>query len=252
MKNIQFAAMLLLTIIASCKKDDQLGPNDPTVPKKLVSISYADNKYLPTQISYDSKGRVVKMDDGEDVSTLSYTGNEVHIVEFRKAENREVFNFKGKLNSKGWLTEGGGTASYSGTVRQEKYNMEYDADGRMTRRIMDFNNGETVYEYRFSYKNGNLASQEVYINGVYDYGGVWEYDLNTKDQSGLNWNQFGPGNNFTGQTNKNLAIKYTGYRDGKISWYADYVYTFDAAAYPITNAVNISTGNTYTLVYEFK
>ena len=254
MKHFQLAALLLLTLIA-CNKVDLTEP-DPTVPttapKKLTGISYADNKYLPTLISYDSKGRVVKVDDGDDVSTITYTGNEVHIVEFRKSENREVFNFKGKLNSKGLLTEGGGTASYSGTVRQEKYTMEYDADGQMTRRIMDFNNGETIYEYRFTYQNGNLTGMEVYKNGVYDYSGVWEYDLNTKDWSGLNWNQFNTGNSFTGKTNKNLAKKYTGYRDGKVSWYADYVYTFDTAAYPVTNTVSISNGNKYTLIYEFK
>ncbi len=253
MKHLQLAALLLLSLVACNKESDPepTSPNPPAVQRKLKGYTYKNDQYLPLTIAYDAQGRVVKMDDGEDVSTLVYSGNEVQVTTFRKAENREVASFKGKINSNGQLTEGTGTASYTGTLRQEKHRFEYNSEGYMTRRVLDLNNGENIYEYFFSYANGNLTAWEVHRNGQYDYSGAWEYDLSTQDRSGLNWNHFDVCNAFTGKTNKNLAVKYTGYRDGKVSWFGDFQYTFDAQGYPLTNAVQISNGNAYTLIYQY-
>ncbi|MBK8966312.1 MAG: hypothetical protein IPM36_06465 [Lewinellaceae bacterium] len=49
-----------------------------------------------------------------------------------------------------------------------------------------------------------------------------------------------------------MATKYTGFRDGKVSWYVDYVYTFDAEGYPESGALAFSSGNAYTVFYKYQ
>lgn len=254
MKHFQLAAMLLLVSFAACKKDDQQQP-DPVQPgaaKKLIKFSYQGVDIAPLELEYDAKGRVIRMNDGEDASTVSYSGNQVQIKEIRETENREVFNFTGKLNSNGWVTEGNGVSSYNGIPRNVQYVFEYDAAGYMTRKTANYNQGESIYDYHYTYKNGDMATMDVFVNGVYDYGGAWEYDENTQDRNGLNWEHLNVASTFTGKTNKHLATKYTGFRDGKVSWYANYVYGFDANGYPTSNAVSISNGNVYTVYYQYQ
>lgn len=255
MKNIQLAAMLLLTIFASCKKEALTDPVDPTTPvaqKKLTGYTYQGIDSNPVKIEYDSQGRIVLFDDGEDATTMLYSGNAVQFIEKRKSENdREVFNVTCKLDSKGRIIEANGTSAYTLPARQVKYTFEYNSDGYMTRKIQNYNDGASVYDFHYTYKDGNLASFEAFLNGAYDYSGAWEYDKNTTDHNGLNWDQFIPCPGCTGKTNKNLPVKYTSYRDGKVSWYADYAYTFDAQGYPLTNAIAISNGTAYTLVYQY-
>ena len=254
MKNTSLVALLLLVIFGACKKDDTSLP-DPIVnkEKQFMGYTYENNKYDPFSVEYDSKGRVTRCDEGEDVSTITYNNNEVQIKEWRKAENREVFNVKGKLNAQGNIVEASGTSEYNKTmVRPVKYTFEYDANGYMTRKIQTYDNGTTVYEHRYTYTNGNLTGFQVLTNGVYEYGGTWEYDTSREDKMGLNWNQFNPANKFTGKTSRNVAIKYTGHRPGSPDWFSTSSYVYDNEGYPVSCAVNISNGNAYKLLYQFQ
>lgn len=256
MKNALHVALLLLLVFGACKKDDTTLPQDPNTPnaaKRFMGFTYEGNKYAPVSVEYDAKGRVTRFDDGGDVSTLTYTGNEVNITEVRKDENRVVFNFKGKLNAQGLMTEGSGTSEYNqGQLRQVQYTFEYNAEGYMTKKIQNYDNGATVYEHRYTYTNGNLTGYQVLTNGVYEYGGVWEYDTTREDKMGINWNHFNPANQFTGKTNRNVAVKYTGKRPGATDWYSTSMYVYDAEGYPISCAVSISNGTSYKLLYQFK
>ncbi len=255
MKNISLVALLLLVAFGACKKDDTTVSEDPTptTEKRFIGYTYENNKYDPLSVEYDSKGRVARFDEGEDVSTITYSGSEVQIKEWRKAENREVFNVKGKLNAQGNLTEASGTSEYNqGMPRQVKYTFEYDANGYVTRKIQNYDNGTAVYDHRYTYTNGNLTGFQVLTNGVYEYGGTWEYDTNREDKMGINWNHFNPANQFTGKTNRNVAIKYTGHRPGSPDWYSTSSYVYDNDGYPVSCAVNVSNGNAYKLLYQFQ
>ncbi|MEZ4941958.1 MAG: DUF4595 domain-containing protein [Saprospiraceae bacterium] len=257
MKQFQLAALLLLATLSACNKDDQAqpNPNNPTpqqTTKKLAGYTYQGVDINPLVIKYDAKGRVVHQSDGEDIVDVSYTANQVHIVSKRTSVNSAVYNFTGKLNAQGFVTEGSAVSAFNGIPRNVTYTFEYDATGYLKRVISNYNAGEFVYDYRYTYKNGDMASFEVYVNNVYDYGGAWEYDLNTEDRSGLSWQHLNVGNTFTGKPNKHLATKYTGFRDGKVSWYVDYVYTFDAEGYPVSGALAFSSGNAYTVFYKYQ
>ena len=254
MKNNTIVALLLLIVFGACKKDQEntqiLQPN---AAKRLVGFQYEGDKYAPLTIEYDGKSRVIRMDGGEDVSIVTYSGNQVHIKETRKAENREVYNFTGKLNAQGNVVEGEAISNYSeAIVNQVKYKFEYNAEGYMTRKIQDFNAGDRVYDTQYTYENGNLTHYKTYVNGVYDYGGTWEYDHTKKDKSGLTWEHFGVANTFTGKANQNLAIKYTGLRPDGSSWYSVSTYTMDNEGYPVSCAVSISNGNQYKLLYQYQ
>lgn len=50
----------------------------------------------------------------------------------------------------------------------------------------------------------------------------------------------------------NVAVKYTGHRPGTADWYSTSTYTYDTEGYPVRCAVNVSNGNSYTLLYQFK
>jgi hypothetical protein len=256
MRNISLVALLLLLVFGACKKDDtSIIVPDPVEPaaKRFMGFTYENNKYAPVTVEYDSKGRVSRFDDGGDVSTLTYSGSEVSISEWRTEDNREVFKFKGKLNPAGKLTEGSGTSEYNkGMPRQVKYTFEYNADGYMTRKVQNYDNGTTVYDYRYTYTNGNLTSFQALTNGVYEYGGHWEYDTAREDKMGINWNHFNPANQFTGKTNRNIATKYTGVRPGTADWHSTSTFVYDTEGYPLSCAVNVSNGTSYKLLYQFK
>ena len=255
MKNSAIIALLLLLVMGACKKD-QDDPStivDPIASKKLMGYTYENNQYNPGVIEYDAQGRVISFDDGEDKSTITYNGNEVKINEWRKSENREVYNFVGTLNAQGNLVEGAGVSMYNqGIVQQLQCSFEYDASGYMTRKIQNYNNGANIYDYKYTYEGGNLTSFKVYVNDVYDYGGVWEYNTTQKDRIELNWEQFGPPNTFTGKTNKNLASKYTGVRPGASSWFVDFIYTYDSAGYKASCRFDYWDGKSYKVFYQYQ
>lgn len=254
MKYNAVIAFLLLIVFGACKKDPDTNPTPQLdAAKRLIGYQYEDDKYAPLTIEYDGKSRVTRMDGGEDITVVTYSDNQVHIKETRKAENREVFNFTGKLNAQGNVAEGEAISNYSkAIINQVKYKFEYNAEGYMTRKIQDFNAGDRVYDTHYTYENGNLTHYKTYVNGVYDYGGTWEYDHTKKDKSGLNWEHLGIANTFTGKANQNLAVKYTGLRPDGPSWYSVSTYTMDSDGYPVSCAVNISNGNQYKLLYQYQ
>lgn len=208
MKNIQILTILLFSFLVACHKEDQPETLPEPGPDTVKRLALMTNETLPEnwlKLKYDNKGRVILSEDDEDKYTVTYTGNEIHVVNFRKTENQVVFDFTGKLNAQGNIISGTGTSNYT-QLYQEKHSFEYDAAGNMTKKVLDRNNGEIVYTYQYMYKNGNLEGYDVYVNGVYDYGGRFEYYTDKIDKSGLNWNHFDTPNNFTG-TRRADALK---------------------------------------------
>lgn len=256
MKHLPVLAILMLFFFAACQKDEQPQINNTSTQnqalKRLVNINWDNLPDNWVKLKYDSKGRVIEVDGDEDIYTITYQNNQVHVSEFRKAENRIVFDFTGKLNAKGHVTEGSGTSSYTGKVYQETYKFEYDAAGNLVMKFLDRNNGELTFRYDYFYKNGNLSGFDAYMNGVLDYSGAYEYYADREDRSKINWEQFSTANTFTGNVNKNLMSKYTGFRDGKESWHVNFTYDFDADGYPVSATAAYSSGKTYILSYKYQ
>jgi hypothetical protein len=250
MKNISIFAFSLLVLFSACKKDDSSDLRPAPNSKKLVRMTYNDEQYGPETVEYDAQGRVTKYADDEDVTTFKYEGNEVQINEWRLTENREVFSFKGQLNSKGNLISGSGLSQYNlSAIEQVEFTFEYNAAGYMVRKTRNGNQGANVYVYDYTYNSrGDMTEVKVFLNGVYSYGGTWEYDITRPYKVGLNWEQFNGPNTFTGKPNQHMAVKYT----GNTGWYVNMAYTYDNQGYPLSNTLVYSNGNTYKLFYEYE
>jgi hypothetical protein len=250
MKNISAFSILMLLVFGACKKDNDTAV---AVAKRLVGFSYEETPSEITKIEYDSQGRVTKFVDTDDVSSIAYTANEVQIQEWRNSENRQVLQLKGKLNIQGNIYEANGTSEYTKNIKIPlKYSFEYNASGYMTRQIYNKNNGETVYEYQYAYNGGNLSEVKVYLNGVYDRSGIWEYDPLKIEKNDFNSNHFGPPNQFTGKINKNLAVKYTGLRPDNSSWWVTFNYNLDQEGYPVSCFFKYWNGNTSKILYDYQ
>ncbi len=254
MKNISIIALLFVVALGACKKDDSTNPVvvPPTVAKRLTAFTYDDNYSDPISIKYDSKGRVTEYNEGDDITTNTYTANEVHIVEFRKSENREVFNFKGILNAQGNIVSGTGISTYNSSSPQlVEYTFEYNPAGYLTRKTRVVNNGAQEIVTYYTYSNGNQTSFKDYVDGVYDHGADLEYDNNKIDKSGLSDN-FSSSNTFCGKANKNMLIKYTANSPGSSGWFANFSYTMDADGYAKTGTTTLSNGTSYKYSYKFE
>lgn len=249
MKNISIFAFSLIILFSACKKNDPVEDPSP-VDKKLTALSYDYNQYVPEKIEYHAQGRVSRYVGIEDILSYTYAGSEVTISEWRVSENREVFNFKGQLNSKGNLYTGSATSKYIlGITNEDEYTFEYNANDYMVRETQNRNQGAVIYVTDYIYnQDGNMTEFKVYENGVFSYGGVREYDTTKKDRSRLNWDQFIGPNNITGKTNQHMPVKYT----ASSGWFINMVYTYDNQGYPSSNTLSYSNGNKIILLYEFK
>ncbi len=249
MKNILIFAFALITLFSACKKDDSIVIPAP-VSKKLTGITYENNQFAPESIEYDAQGRISRYVGSEDILTYTYKNNEVVITEWRVTDNREVFSFKGQLNAAGNITKGSGTSSYNaGTNQTVDYTFEYNASGNMVKKTQNINQGTSIYVFDYIFNgSGDMTEVKVYLNGVYSYGGTWEYDNTKKNKFGLNSEQFYGPNAFTGKPNQHMAIKYT----GSTGWFVDMVYTYDNQGYPNSNTLKYSDGDTYKLFYTFE
>lgn len=257
MKYLQMAAAALLLVMGACQKDPSTDPSTaqskpPAKAKQLMAIEYRGLNSSGATFEYDSKGRVTKVADGEDVATYKYTGNEVEISEWRIAENREVFKFKGKLNADGNLYEGTATSNYSQSfVYQQKHTYEYTTDGYLAKATMSRDNGD-LYEYIYHYKGGHLIRQDNYRNGALDYAFYWEYSSGNPDKSGLNVYAFVPTNKCLGKPGTELWTKYTLKRPGVADQVTTATYTVDAAGYATVQKVNDAQNRTYEVLYRYE
>lgn len=254
MRNTTIIALLLLVLFGACKKDNDTKPEPtPTVAKRLVSYQYDYNPGVSTLIKYDDKGRVIYFkDDDSDEAVVTYTGNELRVKIKRLSENRDVFNFVGQLNAAGYVKEGSAASSYNANALQQvQYKFEYNASGQLTRKTQTYSNGD-VYDYTYKYKDGNLESFKVLLNGAYSHGAAYEYDPAKLDKTGLGW-ELGLPNTFSGKPSKNHSVKYTSLReDGTVSWFSTLENTLDSEGYLSKIAVNSSNGNKYTVTYQYK
>ena len=259
MKYLQMAAAALLLTMGACQKDQSTDPTitsnttpTQTKTKQLVSINYSGLNTSGVKYEYDSKGRIIKVDEGEDVATFVYTGNEVEISEWRVTENREVFKFKGKFNAAGNLVDGTATSNYNQAfVYKQQHTYEYTADGYLSKAAIARDNGDR-YEYIYHYKGGHLAQQDVHRNGVLDYAFYWEYGTGNPNKTGFNVYAFVPGNNFLGKKATEMAIKYTLKRPGVNDQVSTFSYTVDAQGYATKQHVTDAQGKKYDVLYEYK
>ncbi len=259
MKSIQIFALFILGFLSSCQKDQieettpvtSSGAFAPPAPVKRFSerINYANNDYIGVQ--YNSAGQITRMEQEDGVYTIAYTGSTVHIVDSSTVQNRVVWDFTGQLNAKGFLVSGQAINSRVGTPVSVSYQFTYANNGYLIEKKVDQNSGQHVWLSTFSYKSGNLLRVDVSKDGAYSYGGIYEYG-NLADKLKWNTDRFDIINNFTGQSNKNLPVKYTGLDNtGHQSWFSTMTYTMDGDGFPQKMEQVISNGSVWNFEYFY-
>jgi hypothetical protein len=93
-----------------------------------------------------------------------------------------------------------------------------------------------------------MTEYKVLRNGIFDWGGKWEYSDTPADKSNLNWEQFSFPNTFTGKTNKLLPSKYT----ASSGWFVNWTYVLDNQGYPSFFTSMYNDGKTYKYLYTFE
>lgn len=205
------------------------------------------------RFGYNTNGTISGYEEHENDMLITYSGNTVHIVDTNPLTNTLNWDFTGQMDAQKRLVSGSGVQMQNGVMIPRTYSFFYNAAGFMTKREINVNNGQTVWTYDFTYKNGNLNKMVAQLNGAVYFSCVYEYMGNLPNK--FDWNadwRFHVPNTFTGKTNKHLPTKYTSFdQSGNVSWFMDYTYTLGVDAFPIKMESVISNGtvNTYEYIY---
>lgn len=157
MKTLRFIGMALLAVVlcvnfAACSDDDE--PNGETPSGKTLkpsSLTWMDGSW--TDYSYDSQGRVSKVEDYDETgemfnsTTIEYNDNNI-VATTDGGEHRDVCT----LNSNGQIERTVCTSSSHTTTCE----YTYDGNGQLT--SINYEDGES---YQLVWENGNLVRTEI-------------------------------------------------------------------------------------------
>jgi len=246
-------ALIPLLFFTACNKDDDNSGGDTT---KLLSY-YTESMYPDTvSFGYNTNDEIILVEGNEDRQTIDINGNQLHYIEFRKTENREVANATFTMNSEGNVVSGQGSFSYSiGSPYTSQFTFTYDSQGNLVNRTDTRSDGHTV-AYQFTWANGDLVKNEWIYNDTLYFTQYYEFNTNVEDKIELDWNKFLMGtNSFFGNNTKHLVQhSYDVYAPGSTIVH-EYNITFnlDSDGYPITSTyTGISTPSTNVITYHYQ
>jgi len=243
MKKI-FSILTLCVFAASCSKEHQPAPVQPSAVNKILRGFSVDEYPLQSQtFIYDASGRIVKVDDSLNSATLSFNGNDVIYTRILKATNTIDAYGTIKVNSNGYaiqfdryiLSSGG---NWNHTIRD----YTYDANGYMTSVAVDnvgspYDNSETL-----EYTNGNLTKETFYASGVMTSTWVYTYS-DLPDKTGLGADFTITTNFISGKGNKNLVSKVEQFNSSGVKSYeAQVENVLDADNYVVRKTTTRTVG----------
>lgn len=285
MKKLLMITFLTVAAIAGCKKDESIpDPITQTQSKcSLVSITGMDDKTVNT---YDSQNRVSKIEyfykgklDNSEVYT--YTANSVNIKSYDATG--KLTDDQSSETKNGYVTKSVDTYTETNngltTTYTDTYNFEYNAEGFLTKRTVEYKSKSNVSTeiltetISYTYSNGNLSQSlgfyKSYNGSTYDETHNYEYYTDKEGVNNLSSDPVDFGSGFLfGTQSKNLVKKVSGiYKDvvnGKTTnstTIAEYTYDFDTIAKPSSvtekytdtfNGTTSTTTDKYALVLNCK
>lgn len=257
MKKVFFLQLLAAALLLNaCHKEDEPISSNPgeTKTKLLTGLRYSQEKFQPLDLDYDSKGRVKLVEDNEDRDTYEFRGDSVFIKEFRKTDNRYVFDFKGKMDAKGRVISGKASVSYLvHAPYTATYSFEYDAQGYQTKEICLRSDNQN-YEYRYEHENGDLVKQRAYLNGQLEYGADYTYYPDLPNNSGIEFNKFySCPNGLSGTPSQHLMKSATGINsEGQSGWHFEYSYQMGIDKYPVSADIQSTSWGNYQMFYQYR
>ena len=130
------------------------------------------NPQLETRLTFDLVNpfdlvnHVTKEESGIEAVFYEYLRDSVIIKEFNKEESRFVYEFRGRLDSRGRLISGTATSSYVSTTPDTvQHFFEYNEDGFLSKetRLTNFTDSFVI---KNEYDGKNLKQQLTYSGGV--------------------------------------------------------------------------------------
>lgn len=249
---IKLTALVILVILASCKKDRLENPAQ-TSGKKLTAVTYSGT-FSNSSIQYDNTGRVVKVENDYSRVTYEFNGNTVLYKNFEKSENRYVGEVTGTLDNKGRMTSGTGSYSYDiNHPYTSQLSFEYDASGYLSKETMNNSNGQT-YVYEYTTSDGDVTTIKSSLNGQLQFIEDYEYFSDKPDKTNLEYNKFDwYTNGLFGKTNQHLLKSGMGKlpNANNPSWTNTYSYEMDTDGYQVKSTVNSSAWGIYSVNYTY-
>jgi len=256
MKAYLFSTCLtVLFFLTACNKDDD--NHNPVGITKFLS-HYTTTLFPDTvNIDYNSQDQIIHTESSEDRTTIDISGSQLHYVDFRKTENREVANATFTMNGGGNVISGQGSFSYvANAPYTSQFTFTYDGQGNLIKRIDARSNGIT-WTYEYTWTNGDLTKVK-WINGDFLYLTQFiEYDTNKEDKNKLDGYKFLTiTNSFFGNSSQHLRKRiYDNFDPGStiVHEYA-FSYILDTDGYPVTETIRgISNQNdTDILNYHYQ
>lgn len=265
MKKVLFLQLIaLVSLLSACRKEVLTEQTEPTeeytqtagdrVGQQLRSITYSISSPQSAYFGYDLKGRMNVVADQEDSAIVSFNRKDsVFIKERRFTENREVFDFKGRIDAKGRVLSGHASVSYNLYLPYEAdYTFTYNPDGSMASQTIQRSNGQLI-QYLYGYQSGDLIQEQVFRDGQAEFTLDYEFYTNMTDKTGVERTKFyGAHNGLSGKPSKHLikAIKATS-GNGTTMWTRQLVYHLDGNGYPDYADVTSSTWGNYTMYFHY-
>lgn len=247
-----FLALIPFLTLLSCNKDDDANPSGKKTLDFIQYTTYPDSAYY----DFNSMGQIIREEASESRSTVTINGDQLHLVEYRKTESRNVADITYHLNAAGNVESGTGSISYiQSEPYTSAYSFEYNSDGYMTRRTDTRSNGDT-WSFNYYWTNGDLTKMEWVYQGALYVTFYYEYDTSLEDKLQLDYNKLPIGNtSWTGKSSKHLPVRnYRIWAPGTdITGDYHYDYTLDSDGY-IASYVVTDDPLTYTdtIIYHYK
>lgn len=229
-KNLTLISLILLLPLVSCNKDDDNNPAHKKVLDYIENGISGDREYF----TFNNSGQIIRETEGDDVTTYTVNGNQLHISQFRNSENRVVADIAYNLNAEGNIISGTGDFTYpSSPAYAAAYTVEYNTDGFMTRRTSIQTDGED-WEYKYYWSNGDLTEMEWFNHDTLYLTIQLEYPKQFEDKLQLDYYKLlRPTTSWTGKSSKHLPNHVFGiFAPGsQITYDNSYLYHLDADGY---------------------
>lgn len=241
--------MLILSVLAGCKKDNTTTVVTPSFNKNLITVTtpgqsewtmfYANDHKL---VSFSNNEMNVSYKPGVPFSAKKTAGGFVH--EYKNA----VQDAQGRVTKLDRFVSG---------LLASKQEFKYNAEGYLSEQINTTVNSNASEKYIYEYQNGNLLAVSAYKAGTKMGSFVFEYDANLNNPIQIDLFDFKRIQFVTdwqfGKQSKNLvknAKLLTG--DGQTFASIDLSYTTDADGYikTITHSSGFQSPIVYTCSFQ--
>lgn len=207
---------------------------NPVIKRNLVKWESTDAA-SSTRLEKDLQGRITSMENNAEVTAFKFWADSMLLTEYSKAENRVVYEFKGRLDHTGKLVSGLAIASYSSWKPDTvSHRFKYNVAGYLVKEFRDYGKAGT-YTIVYEYEEGDAVRIYTWFNNDLYNTKELEYYRKKDNLTGLEDFKFRRNiNNLAGNISRHLVKKITSLaRNGKLNYSFNYEYETDEEGLPL-------------------